>query len=120
MFRKKQSKYGPATQEMLDIVEGRRKPNPKQQALLDKQQAEFEANLTDEDKEFLRDLEAKEAFDKKYVLRRDYTQDLELARSKGRTEAAIFFIFILPPLLVTFFIILQALGWVGPGEFGLR
>lgn len=120
MFSRKQSKHGPATQKLLDIAEGRRKPDPKQQALLDKQQSEFEANLTEDDKRFFKEFEAKEAFDKKYVLRSDYERDLKLARHDGIVQATTFCVFVLPVILVCLFLLLRAVGWIQPGEFGIN
>lgn len=107
MFKKKQSKLGPASQKLLDIAEGRRKPDTEQQALIDKQQGEFEANLTDEDRTLLSDLEAKEAFNKKYISRGEYERDLKLAKHDGRYEAAVFCVLVLPVILLCLYLLLR-------------
>lgn len=67
----------------------------------------------------LEEHERQVAFEKKYVLRKDYVRDLELAKSRGRMEAATFCLLILPPILVCLFLLLRSIGWTEPGEFGI-
>ncbi len=55
----------------------------------------------------LEEHERQVAFDKKYVLRRDYERDLKLAKHNGIVDASIFLILILPSCVgVAYFIYL--------------
>ncbi len=67
----------------------------------------------------LEEHERKVAFEKKYILRREYERDLKLARHSGIVDAATFCIFILPVILICLFLLLRAIGWIQPGEFGI-
>ena len=67
----------------------------------------------------LEEHESRIAFEKKYVLRSEYERDLRLAKSEGRTDAAIFCLLILPVVLICLFLLLRAIGWIQPGDFGI-
>jgi hypothetical protein len=64
--------------------------------------------------------DSRAAFEKKYVLRRDYERDLKLAKHDGIVAATTFCILILPPVLIMLFMFLRAIGWIEPGEFGIQ
>lgn len=68
----------------------------------------------------LEEHERQVAFNKKYILRKDYERDLGLAKYNGRVEASIFCLLILPPILVCLFLLLRAIGWIEPGDFGIQ
>lgn len=80
---------------------------------------EAEASMSPEERAEYDAHKRRVAFNEKYVLRKDYERDLELEKSQGRLEAVIFCIFVLPPMLVCLFLILRAIGWIEPGDFGL-
>ena len=112
MLKKKTKYYGPASQELLE-------GSAKTRAWFDKQNAEFEASLTDEEKRDFQREKAEEAFRKKYVLRSEYETELKLAKSQGRMDATIFCLLVLPIILIALFWILRLLGFVRPGDFGI-
>ena len=55
----------------------------------------------------LEEHEHRVAFEKKYVLRKDYERDLKLARHDGIVAASTFCIFVLPVILIMLFIVLR-------------
>lgn len=68
----------------------------------------------------LEEHERQVAFEKKYVLRKDYDRDIKLAKHDGIVQATTFCIFVVPVLLVCLFLLLRAIGWIQPGEFGIQ
>lgn len=68
----------------------------------------------------LEEYERQAGFEKKCVLRKDYGRDIMLAKHDGIVQAATFCIFVLPVVIVCLFLILRAIGWIQPGEFGIQ
>lgn len=67
----------------------------------------------------LEEHERQVAFDKKYVLRREYERDLKLAKHDGVVQATTFCVFVLPVILVLLFLLLRTVGLIEPGDFGI-
>lgn len=68
----------------------------------------------------LEEHERQVAFEKKYVLRKDYERDIQLAKHEGIVQATTFCVFILPIIFICLFALLRAIGWIAPGDFGIQ
>lgn len=68
----------------------------------------------------LEEHERQVAFEKKYVLRKDYERDIQLAKHEGIVQATIFCVFILPIIFICMFALLRTIAWIAPGDFGIQ